>query len=100
MAGSDPTTTDSDSDGYTNQDEADSGTNPCSSASTPPDNDGDHVSDLNDADDDNDGVADTVDQYQFDARMERRPRCRGCRTGIPATRRPASSATAASPAIR
>jgi len=67
VAGSDPTTTDSDSDGYTNQDEADNGTNPCSSASMPSDNDGDHVSDKLDADDDNDGVVDTGDQYQFDA---------------------------------
>jgi glucose/arabinose dehydrogenase len=66
-AASDPNTTDSDSDGYTNQDEADNGTNPCSSASTPSDNDGDQVSDRHDTDDDNDGVADASDQYQFDA---------------------------------
>ena len=67
MAGSDPDATDSDSDGYTDQDEADNGTNPCSSASTPSDNDGDHLSDKHDSDDDNDGVADAGDQYQFDA---------------------------------
>ncbi len=67
VAGSDPNATDSDSDGYTDQDEADNGTNPCSSASTPSDNDGDHLSDKQDADDDNDGVADAGDQFQFDA---------------------------------
>jgi hypothetical protein len=67
VAGSDPNTTDSDSDGYTNQDEVDNGTNPCSSASKPSDNDGDHVSDKLDTDDDNDGLTDTGDQYQFDA---------------------------------
>ena len=55
--GSDPRTTDSDGDGYTNQDEADNGTDPCSTASVPPDDDGDHLSDLNDPDDDNDARA-------------------------------------------
>jgi N-acetylneuraminic acid mutarotase len=66
-AGSDPNATDSDNDAYTNRDELDNDTDPCSAAATPPDNDGDHVSDLNDPDDDNDGVLDTADQYQFDA---------------------------------
>jgi Kelch motif len=66
-AGSDPTTTDSDGDGYTNKDELDNGADPCSTASTPPDNDADHISDKNDPDDDNDGVADSGDQFQFDA---------------------------------
>ncbi|HEU5097667.1 MAG TPA: kelch repeat-containing protein, partial [Roseiflexaceae bacterium] len=66
-AGSDPRTTDSDGDGYTNQDEADNNTDPCSSASVPADNDADHLSDLNDTDDDNDGTADTSDQFQLDA---------------------------------
>ncbi|MDZ7800730.1 MAG: hypothetical protein U5K81_08065 [Trueperaceae bacterium] len=37
---------DEDGDGYTNADEIDNGTNPCSAASTPPDFDGDGVSDL------------------------------------------------------
>ena len=54
--GSDPRTTDSDSDGFTNQDEVDNDTDPCSTASVPPDADGDHLSDLNDPDDDNDTV--------------------------------------------
>ncbi|MEP7191066.1 MAG: hypothetical protein ABI901_17890, partial [Roseiflexaceae bacterium] len=40
---------------------------PCSSAAKPADNDGDQMSDLNDTDDDNDGVLDTADQFQFDA---------------------------------
>jgi N-acetylneuraminic acid mutarotase len=66
-AGSDPKTTDSDKDGYTNQDELDNGTDPCSKASAPSDNDGDHISDLNDPDDDNDGIPDVQDQFQFDA---------------------------------
>jgi N-acetylneuraminic acid mutarotase len=65
-AGSDPRTTDSDSDSYTNQDEIDNGADPCSAASTPPDNDGDHVSDKNDPDDDNDSILDVSDQFQFD----------------------------------
>jgi glucose/arabinose dehydrogenase/N-acetylneuraminic acid mutarotase len=65
-AGSDPATTDSDGDGYTNKDELDNGADPCSMASTPPDNDVDHISDKNDPDDDNDGVLDTNDQFQFD----------------------------------
>jgi malectin (di-glucose binding ER protein)/PA14 domain-containing protein/Kelch motif protein/glucose/sorbosone dehydrogenase len=66
-AGSDPNTTDSDKDGYTDKDELDNTSDPCSSAAKPPDNDGDKVSDLNDPDDDNDGVPDTADQFQFDA---------------------------------
>jgi N-acetylneuraminic acid mutarotase/glucose/arabinose dehydrogenase len=65
--GSDPRTTDSDGDSYTDQDEADNNTDPCSPASVPADNDRDHVSDLNDPDDDNDGIADADDQYQYDA---------------------------------
>jgi N-acetylneuraminic acid mutarotase len=64
--GSDPATTDSDGDRYTDKDEADNGTNPCSAASVPADNDHDFISDLNDPDDDNDGRPDTQDQFQFD----------------------------------
>jgi len=64
--GSDPRTTDSDADHYTNQDEIDNTTDPCNQASVPPDNDQDHVSDLNDTDDDNDNIPDTADQYQLD----------------------------------
>jgi hypothetical protein len=51
--GADNPALDEDGDGYSNADEIDNGTNPCSAASTPDDNDGDFVSDLNDTDDDN-----------------------------------------------
>jgi hypothetical protein len=64
--GSDPATTDSDNDHYTNKDEADNGTDPCSAAATPPDNDADHISDKNDPNDDNDALPDLRDQFQFD----------------------------------
>ena len=66
-AGSNPASTDSDKDGYTDKDELDNNTDPCSKAATPPDNDADHISDLNDPDDDNDGKPDVQDQFQFDA---------------------------------
>ncbi len=58
---------DDDHDGYTNADEMDNGTQPCSAASVPPDADHDFVSDLNDPDDDNDGLADTADYFALDA---------------------------------
>jgi len=57
---------DEDGDGYDNQDEIDNGTNPCSPADFPPDHDGDFVSDLNDPDDDNDGIADVTDLFVLD----------------------------------
>lgn len=57
---------DADADGYTNGDEADNGTNPCSSASKPSDFDGDLVSDLNDDDDDDDGILDVADVFALD----------------------------------
>jgi hypothetical protein len=60
-------TSDEDGDGYTNADEIDNGTDPCSAASVPPDADGDHVSDLNDPDDDNDGISDLSDPFAVDA---------------------------------
>ncbi|MET7030280.1 PKD domain-containing protein [Sediminicola luteus] len=60
-------TADSDSDGYTNQDEVDNGTNPCNGGDKPDDNDGDLISNLNDNDDDNDGIADLDDAFQWDA---------------------------------
>jgi hypothetical protein len=66
QAGSDPVTTESDGDGYTDQDELDNRTDPCSPASVPPDADGDRVSDRIDPDDDNDGIPDTDDQFQLD----------------------------------
>ncbi len=65
--GADSTTLDEDGDGFTNADEIDNGTDPCSAADAPHDWDGDHISDLNDPDDDNDGMADTVDPFAIDA---------------------------------
>ncbi len=58
---------DEDSDGYKNADELDNGTNPCSAADFPPDNDLDLVSDLLDPDDDNDGRLDELDPFAIDA---------------------------------
>ncbi len=60
-------TLDEDGDGYNNADEIDNGTDPCSGASKPADADGDLVSDLNDPDDDNDTLLDTVDPFAIDA---------------------------------
>ncbi|MEX2594257.1 MAG: malectin domain-containing carbohydrate-binding protein [Anditalea sp.] len=56
---------DYDHDGFTNQDEVDNGTEPCSGASRPNDYDNDKVSDLNDLDDDGDGIPDELDPYQI-----------------------------------
>jgi len=58
---------DEDGDGYSNADEIDNGTDPCSGASKPADADGDLVSDLNDPDDDNDTLPDTADPFAIDA---------------------------------
>ena len=60
------TTLDEDGDGFKNSDEIDNGTNPCSSADVPPDRDVDQTSDLNDPDDDNDGLPDTSDPFAID----------------------------------
>ncbi|MGZ8594599.1 MAG: Kelch repeat-containing protein, partial [Actinomycetota bacterium] len=65
--GADDPNLDEDGDGFTNADEIDNGTDPCSSADVPSDNDGDHISDLNDPDDDNDGLPDTSDPFAVDA---------------------------------
>lgn len=65
--GIDSNTLDDDQDGYSNADEIDNGTNPCSQASKPEDNDQDNISDLNDPDDDNDGLNDIVDNFALDA---------------------------------
>jgi len=62
---SDPTA-DADGDGYTNEDELDNGVDPCSGADVPPDRDGDFISDINDADDDNDGTPDVTDPFVLD----------------------------------
>ncbi len=64
--GADDPGLDDDGDGYSNADEIDNGTNPCSAGSTPPDNDGDLVSDLNDTDDDDDGIPDVDDAFAID----------------------------------
>ncbi len=64
--GDDDPALDEDGDGYDNADEIDNGTDPCSAASQPPDIDGDGTSDLNDPDDDNDGILDGVDAFAID----------------------------------
>jgi hypothetical protein len=64
--GADSTTLDEDGDGYSNADEIDNGTDPCSAADVPHDWDADHVSDVNDPDDDNDGRPDTADPFAID----------------------------------
>ncbi|WP_281503854.1 malectin domain-containing carbohydrate-binding protein, partial [Arenibacter sp. F26102] len=60
---------DYDSDGYTNEDEEDNGTDPCNGGSQPSDFDklagAPFISDLNDPDDDNDGIADSEDPFQL-----------------------------------
>ncbi|ALM09128.1 hypothetical protein SB49_02475 [Sediminicola sp. YIK13] len=60
---------DYDSDGYTNQDEQDNGTDPCNGGSQPNDFDKSAgaplVSDLNDMDDDDDGISDAMDPFQL-----------------------------------
>jgi hypothetical protein len=58
---------DYDNDGYSNQDEIDNGTDYCSGASKPNDFDGDFESDLNDLDDDDDGILDAQDGFQLGA---------------------------------
>ena len=65
--GADNPAIDEDGDGYSNADEIDAGTNPCSEASAPADHDRDDFSDLNDYDDDNDGWSDTSDPFAIDA---------------------------------
>ena len=76
--GSDPAVTDSDGDGYTDGDERSNATDFCSPASTPPDANGNKVSDLLDKDDDSDGIADSVDQLFLDGRN-------GAATAVPLT---------------
>ncbi len=64
--GTDDPNIDEDSDGFSNADEIDNGTDPCSGGSKPDDNDGDNVSDLNDPDDDNDNIDDVDDAFAID----------------------------------
>jgi N-acetylneuraminic acid mutarotase len=66
-AGSDDPTLDEDNDGYSNADEIDNGTNPCSAADLPSDWDNDDLSNLNDPDDDNDGISDSSDRFAIDS---------------------------------
>ena len=58
---------DEDGDGFDNEDEILNGTNACSAADRPTDNDGDLTSDLVDPDDDNDNILDVLDPFQIDA---------------------------------
>ena len=60
-------TEDYDLDGYSNDDEVANGTDICSGGSKPDDNDLDFISDINDPDDDNDGIADVLDVFAMDA---------------------------------
>jgi hypothetical protein len=64
--GADNGSLDEDDDGYSNADEIDNETSPCSEADVPPDWDLDHVSDLNDPNDDNDGMPDSSDHFAVD----------------------------------
>ncbi len=57
---------DEDGDGYSNADEIDNGTNPCDAADVPPDWNNNGLSDLNDPDDDSDGLLDFEDPYALD----------------------------------
>ena len=56
---------DYDNDGFSNQDEIENQTDPCSGASVPNDYDQDFISDLNDTDDDGDGIPDDQDPFQL-----------------------------------
>ncbi|HEX5017082.1 MAG TPA: kelch repeat-containing protein [Actinomycetes bacterium] len=64
--GADSAALDEDGDGYSNADELDNNTNPCSSGDIPADADSDFVSDINDPDDDNDGTSDSSDRFAVD----------------------------------
>jgi hypothetical protein len=57
---------DEDHDGYTNADEIANGTDPCSAADAPHDWNHNFISDLNDPDDDSDGVPDVSDAFALD----------------------------------
>ena len=64
---------DDDNDGFTNADEIDNNTDPCNGAIKPADFDGTKiggflVSDLNDPDDDDDGIPDNEDKFAWDAK--------------------------------
>ncbi|MGB2428496.1 MAG: Kelch repeat-containing protein, partial [Akkermansiaceae bacterium] len=57
---------DEDGDGYSNAEEIDNGSSPCSAADVPRDYDRDILSDLYDEDDDNDTIPDTQDPFAQD----------------------------------
>ncbi len=83
--GTDDNTIDEDGDGYTNSDEIQNGSDPCNPAITPSDFDktligGFKVSNLNDSDDDDDGLLDNVDPFAQDA-------FNGLNTTLPLTNR-------------
>ncbi|MDQ1433227.1 MAG: hypothetical protein QOF59_43, partial [Actinomycetota bacterium] len=61
------TSLDEDHDGYTNADEIDNGTDPCSAADVPHDWNQNFVSDRNDPNDDSDGTPDISDPFAIDA---------------------------------
>ena len=70
--GTDDNTIDEDGDGYTNADEIQNGSDPCNAAISPSDFDQTligafKVSNLNDPDDDDDGLVDTIDVFAQDA---------------------------------
>jgi large repetitive protein len=56
---------DYDNDGFSNQDEINNGTDFCNGGSQPNDYDEDKISDLNDPDDDDDGLVDANDPFQI-----------------------------------
>jgi glucose/arabinose dehydrogenase len=64
--GLDDPTLDDDADGFSNADEIDNGTDPCSAGDVPADHDNDRISDRNDPDDDNDSLPDTSDPFAWD----------------------------------
>jgi hypothetical protein len=64
--GSDDTGLDEDRDGFNNADEIDNKTDPCSAADAPHDWNHNFVSDLNDPDDDSDGLPDAADPFAVD----------------------------------
>jgi len=61
------TSIDDDGDGYSNADEIDNKTDPCSASSKPADFDKDLLSDLKDTDDDDDKLPDNTDYFVLDA---------------------------------
>ncbi len=63
--GADDPNLDEDFDGFDNADEIDAGSDPCNGLDTPDDADQDFISDLNDPDDDNDGIEDHLDVFQL-----------------------------------